>query len=660
MTYEKFEEFLLPGNYALTKSMEMVKIDYSGTLWYTKKYLVWYYFIFLSNELDTRSYIFKIKEIFEIYVNSISEEDVREEARKYFFPEEQAINITSQNFKTFEKFKGNIEFANKKEKNKYENEAKNFYMALMLGSGGQSGVNAYIKEKMYEKDFNMSKLDDTIKGYKDYNGKLTDIKRDYHAFVRNERQILFYYGYFHSKSVKSLGKEFSSLTPVGELALYANFDEFLCIWEHQKIKMISQPLTVKINNIPKKYSDKADTYFGISFSPYLDILRYLRDYNKITIEEYKYIVSRNKNQIYIEKWKENKEIIDNIEKIKNIVESFGRTADKRNEDSSKELIKYLLGIIDLPKDKGSNKFGFLTKDYTLKKETKEKFKKMLSEYEKLEKYKKRRYVEIFKKSEKELKEKYKCKNYKINLRNEAAWKLYLIRPEKTILLGIMKVVDENLDILFEKYKNILIGLGIKNKIKLNEEINRYKEIVEENKEIIEEAYDEKIEIYQIRKESAADLFNKIVENSNIIEFGIERKRNMTLINLMKNYYIQTFISENKLLKCECCGKTTFITTRNIPYLEYHHLIPFGGGNNGPDHYLNIFAICPECHRKMHFLNLDEKERLYNGLSINNYLDIKIIDRLKELKKGNILKSYQVEFLMCENAITEAEYNELLN
>ena len=35
--YNDFLESLLPGNYALTKSMELTKVQDSGTLWYTKK-----------------------------------------------------------------------------------------------------------------------------------------------------------------------------------------------------------------------------------------------------------------------------------------------------------------------------------------------------------------------------------------------------------------------------------------------------------------------------------------------------------------------------------------------------------------------------------------------------------------------------------------------
>lgn len=663
MTYEKFEEFLLPGNYALTKSMEITKKRDSGTLWYTKKFLVWYYFIFLTNELKTRGYIEKIRKIFEIYVNSIRNEEVREEARKYFFPECDLINCNSENFRSFEDFKGNKEFNTMSEKIKFEEDSKKYYIAFLLGSGGQSGIKEYIKENIYEKDFDMTKLDKIITSYEDFKGNLNQIKNDYHGFLRNERQILFYYGYFHSKSSGANDKEFSSLTPVGELALYATFDEFLCIWEHQKIKMISQPLTVEIKDVPSCYRNKADSYFGISYSPYLDILRYLKDYNKITVEEYQYIISRNKNQLNIKNWKNSKEIFENIEKIKDTVKSFKRVRDKKNEDSNKELSKYLLGIIDLEKDKGNNSFSFLTKNYSLKEETREKFEKILSEYEKLENYKEKKYLQIFENSEKELRKKYIDENYKVNLKNEAAWKLYLVRPEKIILLGIMQLNEADSSILFEKYKSILKSLEIKSKSKLEKELKIYKDVIENDKEFIEEDRYEEIDTSEIIKESKEDLLRKIKEISIISDSGIgyeiERKRNMTLISLLKSYYIQVYSLKNKLLKCECCGKTTFITKKDEPYLEYHHLIPFGSENKGPDHYLNIFALCPECHRKMHYLKLDEKEGLYNELSSNNYFNETIVNRLNKLKEERILQSYQIDYLLCENAITEAEHRELL-
>ena len=37
---QNFINNITPSNYFITKSMEITKVSYSGTLWYTKKYLV--------------------------------------------------------------------------------------------------------------------------------------------------------------------------------------------------------------------------------------------------------------------------------------------------------------------------------------------------------------------------------------------------------------------------------------------------------------------------------------------------------------------------------------------------------------------------------------------------------------------------------------------
>lgn len=667
MEYTEFKKFLLPGNYALTKSMEINKINDSGTLWYTKKFLVWYYFIFLSDEIKTRGYIDKIKTIFENYVNSISVDEVREEARKFFFPKCNLINCSLDSFRSFEEFKGNMEFDSRTEKIKFEETAKKYYLAFLLGSGGQSGIKKYIKEKIYKPTFDMTQLENIVLAYPGFNrNNLRQTINDYHGFLRNERQILYYYGYFHSKTSGAKDKEFSSLTPVGELALYANFDEFLCIWEHQKIKMISQPLTVEINNIADEYKNKADEYFGISYSPYLDILRYFKDFDELELELYKFIISRNKHLLSITNWKENSEILENLDKISELIISFVRKRDIDNEDSGKELSKYLLGIIELPKDKKSNTKSFFIKNgnkIDIIREKREEFENLLLEYEKLENYKEKKYITIFEKSEKELKEKYKNPNYEIGYRERAEWELYLIKIEKIILLGIIFLRENNLEVLLEKYQNILKKLGITSKRKLEKEKENYQAIVSGQREAFneDEDYNEDYDFNNlVLREGSSDLFRKIKEiskESSIIE--LERKRNINLISLMKNYYLQNYRTENNMLKCECCGKVTFITSKNEPYLEFHHLIPFGSGNDGPDHYLNIFALCPECHRKMHYLRLDEKNEIYNLLSTNNYFNQNIMERLKKLKEEKVLKSYQMEYLISENAITKEQYNEIM-
>ena len=79
-TYDAFYSSILPGNYALTKSMELTKVQSSGTLWYTKKFLVLYYYIFLSNDIMTHEYVDRVKEYFDRYLSSLPEE-VRDKAK---------------------------------------------------------------------------------------------------------------------------------------------------------------------------------------------------------------------------------------------------------------------------------------------------------------------------------------------------------------------------------------------------------------------------------------------------------------------------------------------------------------------------------------------------------------------------------------------------
>lgn len=186
------------------------------------------------------------------------------------------------------------------------------------------------------------------------NPKHRMIESDMIAFIRNERQILYYYGYFHSKTSGATDFEFSSLTPVGELAIRANYYEFLAIWEHQKIKMISQPVTVDINDLKNQAVDA--NHFNISTTPYTDILRCLVRRNNLNLEGYKYIVSRQKDTFAPHIWTDQEPaLFAHIHEIHQRVNGFGRKRDSADEDARKELLKYILGIrTDLKSDAGTN------------------------------------------------------------------------------------------------------------------------------------------------------------------------------------------------------------------------------------------------------------------------------------------------------------------
>lgn len=61
---------------------------------------------------------------------------------------------------------------------------------------------------------------------------------------------------------------------------------------------------------------------------------------------------------------------------------------------------------------------------------------------------------------------------------------------------------------------------------------------------------------------------------------------------------------------------TFHTKNNKPYMEKHHLIPmefYFSYDITIDHYLNIFSLCPTCHRKIHLGQKSEKLKLITFL-----------------------------------------------
>lgn len=68
-------------------------------------------------------------------------------------------------------------------------------------------------------------------------------------------------------------------------------------------------------------------------------------------------------------------------------------------------------------------------------------------------------------------------------------------------------------------------------------------------------------------------------------------------------------------KCELClSNAPFLTDGNRPYLEVHHVITLSSG--GPDTVTNTVALCPNCHRSLHFSNdrTALTDRLYTQVS----------------------------------------------
>ena len=310
MDTRAFIDSLIPGNYFITKSMELTKSQTSGTLWYTKKFIVLYYYIFLNGNINTLATAKEICDIFDVYIDSLPE-DLQENAREYFYSSHRAADLRDESFKLFGAFAGTRRFSSDNERIAYFESAKKYYFAFLMESGGQSGVNRWVKEHLYADDFSYCNIEDIIIEWAEDNKDNPDVsnkwlkrykrgerevavagmRNDYMAFVRNERQILFYYGFFHSKSSGSNDREFSSLTPIGEFALHSNYYELIAIWEHQKIKMLSQPVNIDIRGLENSNISSVNN-FAVNINPYLTILKSLNDSQGFSKEAYQYVISR--------------------------------------------------------------------------------------------------------------------------------------------------------------------------------------------------------------------------------------------------------------------------------------------------------------------------------------------------------------------------------
>lgn len=70
-------------------------------------------------------------------------------------------------------------------------------------------------------------------------------------------------------------------------------------------------------------------------------------------------------------------------------------------------------------------------------------------------------------------------------------------------------------------------------------------------------------------------------------------------NFNRDPKVKAWILKEASGKCECCGlNAPFTTAEGEPFLEVHHLRRLADG--GSDTVTNAVALCPNCHREMHY------------------------------------------------------------
>ncbi len=79
-----------------------------------------------------------------------------------------------------------------------------------------------------------------------------------------------------------------------------------------------------------------------------------------------------------------------------------------------------------------------------------------------------------------------------------------------------------------------------------------------------------------------------------------KKLTITTVAYERNPDVAAQVLVNAKGKCEVCGKNAPFRRKsdNTPYLEVHHRKPLSEG--GEDTVANAIALCPNCHRNMHY------------------------------------------------------------
>lgn len=103
-------------------------------------------------------------------------------------------------------------------------------------------------------------------------------------------------------------------------------------------------------------------------------------------------------------------------------------------------------------------------------------------------------------------------------------------------------------------------------------------------------------------------------------------KSVVLNQFIRNEYIREYTKIRANGICELCDKLApFIDVYGVPFLETHHVVFLSKG--GDDTIDNVVALCPNCHRKIHNLNLEsdvkkllnklEKHQSTNKITLNN-------------------------------------------
>lgn len=132
--------------------------------------------------------------------------------------------------------------------------------------------------------------------------------------------------------------------------------------------------------------------------------------------------------------------------------------------------------------------------------------------------------------------------------------------------------------------------------------------------------------------------NKFQLYKDLIDVPIRPFKTKTNINVYsRNKTINFYVKRRANGLCELCGEfAPFITPDGEPYLEVHHIVQLS--NKGDDKVYNCVALCPNCHKELHYGKLSVEKInvitkiLYKSLISDSNFDNDTIKQFKTYHK----------------------------
>ncbi|WP_338981576.1 HNH endonuclease signature motif containing protein [Spiroplasma endosymbiont of Eupeodes luniger] len=130
--------------------------------------------------------------------------------------------------------------------------------------------------------------------------------------------------------------------------------------------------------------------------------------------------------------------------------------------------------------------------------------------------------------------------------------------------------------------------------------------------VLKNLFDENI---IINKDKNQVVFSNKIHDDLVSDFRKDKgyKQIITTKTVRNKIIVEEKLQEVKY--CQFCKKSsTFISYKGDMYFEVHHLIPYNTiiqkyFDKTLDSKINLFVLCPECHRKIHHSNINVQKEM---------------------------------------------------